>query len=485
MSDDRVPPWVDDPTPDSNEDWWVENPDEVPTFPTQSESVFGDVPDVEQPPTPAPVLKGVPSRAIIEDDHVAIREPSGKPRRGLKKHRGLKVTTSIIVAIVLVIAGGVTYAWFDLNGKLNNQDVGPILGSSRPPSFSPTTPPAVKYPGDPFAGRPVNILVMGTDSREGSNAGVSGDDPGGARSDTTFIAHVSADRTRVDVVSIPRDTWITIPDCTTEDGEIIEEAGWMRMGFNAAFAYGVESGGSIATGAACSIRAVEEMSNVRIDAYVVVDFMGFVDVVNAIGGLDVTLLCPITSRNAGGLDLPEGEVHLDGVTAVNLARARTGDGLGDGSDLQRIERQHLLFNAVVDKVFAMNYVTDFPKLYGLVGAVIGSLTTDMGSNIAEIAGFGFSLKGLNTANINFATIPIGSAGNGVNVVILKSQAEPLWEALRTDQPLPSDDADPTSDGQTPTPEESTEATAPDPGTGEVAPPTAPAGPPVVQRPSDC
>jgi len=482
MSDDRVPPWTNDP----------ENDQEL----QPSESVFGDAPDLDDPTVNQRGSKQTPSRAIHDDDSY-VDSARGKPRRGVKKHWGMKITLIVVSVIVLMISGGVAYAWFDLNGRLDNQDVDPMLGTSRPSTFTPTTEPSVKYPGDPFAGSPVNILVMGTDSREGSNAGISGDHPGGMRSDTTFIAHVSADRTRVDVVSIPRDTLITIPQCTDENGKVIAAAGWSNQGFNAAFAWGYDYGGSVATGAACSIRAVEEMSNVHIDAYVVVDFMGFVDVVDAIGGLDVTLLCPIYSREAGGISLPEGVNHIDGREAVDLARARTGKGLGDGSDLQRINRQHLLFNAVVDKVYAMNYVTNFPKVYGLVAAIIGSLTTDIGSNLADIAGFGFSLKNLNTSNVTFVTIPIGGAPDGVHVVLKKNDAEPIWESLRTDQYLPGHEpvapetTEAASESASPTPTEpmygppapttvaATEEPAPEP-TPEPEPQA-----PLVQSPSDC
>jgi len=249
----------------------------------------------------------------------------------------------------------------------------------------------------------------------------------------------------------------------------------MHMGFNAAFAYGVYSGGSVATGAACTIRAVEEMSNLRIDAYVTVDFRGFVGVVDAVGGADVTLQCRIWAPEAAGLDLPAGVVHLDGRTAVNVARARTGMGLGDGSDLQRINRQHALFNAIFDKVYAMNVVTDFPKLYSMVAEVLGSVMTDMG-NLADIAGFAYSLKNFNTNNITFSTIPIGSAGNGANVVILDYLAEPVWEALRNDQPLPGEEPE----------------VEPDPGSVESSAPVygpplppEPAAPPSIQQDSDC
>jgi len=430
--------------------------------------------------------KPVPARAIQSDEQF-VDGSATKPRHGIRKHTGLRVTLIVVIAIVLIIAGGVAYAWFDLNGRLNHQDVGSILGTDRPSTFTPTVPPSVKYPGDPFAGSPMNILVMGTDSREGANAAVSADDPGGMRSDTTFIAHVSADRTRIDVVSIPRDLFITIPKCTDQNGKVIPEAGQKNELFNAAFSYGSRAGGgSFAIGAACTIRAVEEMSDLRIDAYVVIDFMGFVDVVNAVGGLDVTLLCRINSPKAGGLDLPAGVNHIDGYTAVNLARARYGTGLGDQSDLQRINRQHMLFDALIDKVYAMNYVTDFPKLYNLVASVLGSLTTDIGDNLASIAGFGFSLRNLNTSNITFITIPIAGAGDGSHVVLRKSEAEPVWEALRTDQYLPGHEpVTPGADEGTPP----SEAAPSDPQIPEnpqtSEEPVAPITAPLVQSPSDC
>jgi len=487
MPDDRFPP-----SSNAYEAWLREGPQNIEqSDPEPDESVFGDDPAPEPLPPQKPAST-LPSRAIQSDDSF-VDGGSAKPRHGVKKRTGLKVALIVLISVVLIIGGGLTYMWFDLNGKFNHADVTPMLPSTRPSTFTPTTAPSVKYPGDPYAGKAVNILVMGTDSREGANAGVSGDDAGGPRSDTTFIAHVSADRTRVDVVSIPRDVYITIPQCTDENGKVIPEAGWMNMGFNAAFAYGYESGGSIATGAACTIRAVEEMSNVFIDAYVVVDFMGFVDVVNAVGGLDVTLLCPIYSKNAGGLDLPAGEVHIDGIEAVNLARARTGQGLGGGSDLERINRQHRLFDALLDKVYQMNYVTNFPQLYSLVGAVIGSLTTNLGTNLADIAGFAFSLKNFNTNNITFITIPVSDAENHSNVVLRKSAAEPIWESLRTDTYLPG--YEPT---ETP-PDEPSEAPADEtsqapggdagnpanPATTEEAPPPPPPVAPVIQSPSDC
>jgi LCP family protein required for cell wall assembly len=362
----------------------------------------------------------------------------GSPRRGIpvkKRHRGLKITLIAVLAVVLAMGGGLAYAWYDLNSKIHQVPVDPYLPTiSRPPTSTPTA--TVKYPGDPFAGRAMNILVMGTDSREGANAGISADDPGGARADTTFIAHVSADRTRVDIVSIPRDLLIVIPQCLGPNGKVIPEAGWGNQEFNAAYAWAYQEGDT-STGAACAIRATEALTNVRIDAYVVIDFMGFVNVVDAIGGIDVTLLCPMKAKQAG-VNLPAGVSHLDGMTAVGLARARTGSaGVGDGSDLSRIRRQHALFNAIFDKVFAMNYVTDFPKLYSLVRSVLESIQTDIG-DLAGIAGLAYSLKNFDTSQINFVTVPVHTAASNPNRVDLsKQQAKPYFDALQNDTPLPS------------------------------------------------
>jgi len=507
MSDNRLPPsfdayerWLRGETeyidqggePETDPPVGVGDPadDSIPVNPVDDDDVIGgedDAGSIADDMDLQSIAKPMPARAIQADG--VVDGSSAKPRHGVKKRTGLRITLIVVIAVVLIVAGGITYAWFDLNGRFNHQDLTPILGTDRPSTFTPTTAPSVKYPGDPYAGSPVNILVMGTDSREGGNAGISGDDPGGVRSDTTFIAHVSADRTRVDVVSIPRDMYITIPQCTDEDGTVISEAGWANMGFNAAFAYGYEDGGTVTTGAACAIRAVEEMSNVRIDAYVVVDFMGFVDVVDAVGGLDITLLCPIYSEEAGGIDLPEGQVHIDGREAVNLARARTGDGLGGGSDLERINRQHNLFDAILDKVYAMNYVTNFPQLYSLVGAVISSVTTDLGKNLGDIAGFGFSLKNFNTNNITFITVPISDAGNHRNVVLRKSEAEPIWESLRTDTYLPGyEPAEPDAGTDADNSETQTSEASVDPdnpANSEASEAPAPPAAPVIQSPSDC
>ncbi len=504
MADDRIPPWATyagsgDGISGDDSQWQSSNTWES----TPADSSWDDewAADDPEPGDDSVIALSAstssgssgpagPARAL--PDAYAPSARSAKPRRGagkVKTHGAAKVTLLIVLAVVLVVGGGLAYMWFDLSGKFDTQNIDSLLGTARPSVVENTDAPAVKYPGDPYAGRAVNILVMGTDSREGDNSYVSGDDPGGARADATFVAHVSADRQRVDIVSFPRDVLITMPDCVNESGELLETAGWGSQLFNSAFSWAIEETGSVSVAAACQIKATEELSDLLIDAFVVLDFVGFVDVVNAVGGIDVTVQCPIYSPDADELELPAGEVHLDGYTAVQVARARTGDGLGDGSDPSRIHRQQVLIKTILDKIVTLNYITDFPKLYSLVSAVLGSLTTNLGADLMEIAGFGYSLKDLSMANVFFETIPVGSAPDGNRLIYREWEGEPLWEALRTDQPMP---------GTQPVPAE-TEA-PPDPGTaGPSDPGTASSGtgqtpeeptptetaPPSIQSEYDC
>jgi len=371
----------------------------------------------------------------------------------------------VLVAVLMIIGGGVAVALGLLNSRLGKATTGDMLGSDRPTENASIS--TVRSAGDPFAGRALNILVIGSDSRAGDNNDLTGGDSiDGQRSDTTFILHVSADRTRVEVLSIPRDTLITIPACVYNDNSRVPGSGATRQKFNSAFSYGSSgSKGTLASGVACTIKTVETMSKVRIDGFVVVDFAGFAKIVDTIGGVDIYLPCKVKSPKADNLNLPKGVNHLDGATATSYARARTGVGLGDGSDLMRIQRQQALFMAVAKKVLAMNYLTNLGTLYGFVGSVADSVTTDLG-NITGIAGFGFSLRNFDLANLNFATVPVGDAGDGANVVLLPTKDKPYWQALIDDTPLPSAAETPSS-----TPSDTPYTASPSPsGTPSAGPP---------------
>jgi len=393
---------------------------------------------------PTAVLEAEPDAAI---DAPGVDEPSQKPKgkasekskpggktKSKMSAKRRRVRNGVLIGVLVLLLGigatvGVAYA--QLNAKVNRGSTGGMLNEDERPTDEASVSQK-RSPGDPYAGKAVNILVVGSDQR----GALVNDGVGGARADTTFIAHVSADRTRVDAVSIPRDLWITIPNCVYEDGSRVPGSGASNQKYNAAFAYGgMGSKGTMSSAVACAMKAAEALTGVRLNGYIVVNFSGFAKIVNTIGGIDIYLPCEVFSAKAGNLSLPKGPNHLGGKAALAYARARTGKGLGDGSDLMRIQRQQALFEAVLRKVLSMNYMTDMKTLYNFVGSVADAVVTDLGPSLADIAGFGLSLKDISGDAFTFTMVPVGGAGDGSSVVVIPSRADPIWRALRKDTPL--------------------------------------------------
>ena len=168
------------------------------------------------------------------------------------------------------------------------------------------------------------------------------DEVDGQRSDTTIVVHISADRSRVEMVSIPRDSLVDIPSCKRSDGS--ESYPQYNAMFNSAFSIGGQTG-EVSDAAACTQKTVESLTGVYVDDFVVVNMAGFVNMIDALGGVPMCIEEDIASPKAH-LDLLTAGYHvLDGTTALGYARARTGTGL-NGSDTSRIGRQQELIAAV-------------------------------------------------------------------------------------------------------------------------------------------
>ncbi len=192
--------------------------------------------------------------------------------RHATRTRQHRVLTGFVWTLAALAGFGLVFAQTyktKLEAEFVTKDITALLGPDRPAAPLPPT--------DGSSGTPVNILLMGSDDRSGEN-GVIGGKEEGKRNDTTLIMHIAADRSRIDVVSIPRDTVVKIANCERSDGT--SQRGWTGQ-FNIAFANGAEHG-SNADGAACTIRTVESLTDIRIDHFVVVDFVGFQDMVDAI-----------------------------------------------------------------------------------------------------------------------------------------------------------------------------------------------------------
>jgi LCP family protein required for cell wall assembly len=285
-------------------------------------------------------------------------------------------------------------------------------------------------PEDAASGEAINILLMGSDARDGENANIGGY-VGGMRNDTTIVMHISADRSRIDLVSIPRDAQVQIPECKLFNGKTLPpETG----DFNIAFSKGGVNGDP-AEAAACVINTVQKMSGLTIDHWAVVDFAGFEDMVDAIGGVPMCIPEKIVSEKAR-LTLEPGPQVLTGKQALALARMRTAEvGSVSGSDLQRIGRQHDIMKQVSKVVLSKNLLTDAGELTQFLKAVSTALTMDTEfADTKYLLGLGFSLRNIDQDNIKFHTIPWEYTEDFLNVTILDS-ADIMWAQMRKDKPL--------------------------------------------------
>ncbi|MFE9030187.1 LCP family protein [Streptomyces iakyrus] len=274
-----------------------------------------------------------------------------------------------------------------------------------------------------------NILLIGSDSREGSGNARYGRDSGTERSDTTILLHLSAGRDNATAVSIPRDLMVNLPGCRRPNGS--RSAPRFAM-FNQAFQLG---------GSACTIRTVEKLTDIRVDHHVVVDFHGFKEMVDAVDGVEVCLRQPIDDR-AAKLRLPAGRVTLDGEQALGYVRARKT--LGDGSDTERMERQQRFLGALVNKVRSNDVLLNPAKLYPVLDAATSSLTTD--PELANLRGLYALVRGLRDIpmeQVQFLTVPRESYAYDANRdQLVEPAAKRLFERLRTDKPVVVEDNGP-------------------------------------------
>ncbi|MEZ0065969.1 LCP family protein required for cell wall assembly [Streptacidiphilus sp. MAP12-20] len=320
-----------------------------------------------------------------------------------RRRRVLRVVALCAGAAVLIGGAGASWAYWKLNANIRTVDVSAEL--SKPSAY---------------AKGAMNILVLGSDSRSGANGKLAGGATDGtARSDTAMVVHVNEAHTAATVVSIPRDTLVDRPAC----GSTGAARGVM---FNSAFEVG---------GASCAIKTVESMTGLDMNHYVEIDFSGFAKLIDALGGADVTTTVDINDTQSG-LHLKAGTHHLGGDQA--LAFVRTRHGVGDGSDLGRIELQQEMVKSILKQVENLNLFGDPTKLYSIADAATGAITTDSSlGSVNSLLSFAQGLKGIKSTDITAVTMPNAAAPSDPNrLVALEPQATELWAALKADKPVP-------------------------------------------------
>lgn len=354
-----------------------------------------------------------------------------------REHPVLRWVSALLVGAALFVP---IYNYFIIAGAaagIEAHDVVLLLGPDRP---APPPPPT-----DEAQGQWVNILVMGSDTRVGANANIGGDNGGDTsmRNDTTMILHVSADRSRVEIVSIPRDSRVRIPDCELSDGTQVP--GWTGK-FNIAFSNGGREG-EVGDAAACTIRAVEALTGIRIDEYVVVDFYGVQSIIDILGGVPMCIPFDIVSPKAQ-LTLEAGPQILNGAEAIGWARARTLEFPdkatrrafeaiygGNGDDRSRIARQQQLIGSVFEVAIAQNLMMHPAQLTSVLQAAAGSMTVSPNfKEVDYLVGLAWSIRHIDKANIVFVTVPTKMNANGSDVDWLPASAT-LFQNIVDDVPI--------------------------------------------------
>jgi LCP family protein required for cell wall assembly len=345
-------------------------------------------------------------------------EEPRRPDRRTHRRRVLKRIGIGALVVVLLLSTALVVVYKKLEGNIHQiSDVG--LGKDRPDK------PKVSGPKEPL-----NVLIMGSDDRKGTNIG--GETPG--LSDTTILLHLSADRKRAYGVSIPRDAMVERPTCLSKNGKK-ELPGGIRQ-FNAAFAVG---------GPTCTVRTVEHLTNISIDHFVVVNFAGFKGMVNAVHGVTVCVPTEVNDT-VGHIHLPEGTYKVNGNQALDYVRVRHDLGAPTG-DIGRMKRQQAFISAMISKVYSAGTLANPVRLYKFLDAATSSLSTDAGfAHLKDLASLGRSLKGIGLDKIKFITVPNQPYPPDTNRLEFAPDAANLWRKIRYDKPLGRLGADALSPG---------------------------------------
>ncbi|MGD9958132.1 MAG: LCP family protein [Nocardioides sp.] len=324
----------------------------------------------------------------------------------MKRHSALRVLLASTVTITLVIGLGAVFFYRHLNENLTVIDISDKVGV-RPDRVAP--------------GKPINVLIMGSDSRAGDQ-GTKQLENGGARSDTTILMHLSSDRKFAYGVSLPRDAVVDRPMCKTDDGEVPAESAAM---FNTAFYYG---------GVACTVKTVESLTGVRIDHWVVVNFNGFKDMVDAIGGVNVCVPHAIDDDQYK-MHLKAGNQKIKGQAALDYVRVRHG--FGDGSDIGRMKRQQSFIASMAAQVVSAGTLTRLDRMVKFLDAATKSLALDNEvGNVVKLAKLGQEFQSIGLDQIQFITVPFEWYEPDPNRIVWKPKAsEKLWAKIRNDEPL--------------------------------------------------
>ncbi|MFC9298639.1 LCP family protein [Streptomyces sp. NPDC057011] len=389
----------------------------------------------------------------------ARRAAGGRPtRRG--RRRVLRWVSSVLSLLILGTAGAGYLYYRHLNGSIKTDPLNlgeTRLGGSKPNAFGQT---------------PLNILLIGSDARndEANQAlgGASDTFDGPPLADVQMLLHVSADRSNMSVVSMPRDTLLMMPKCTEPSGKVHPASKGL-----------VQTNESLQRGGpGCTVAAWTELTKIPIDHFMMIDFKGVVSMADAIGGVPVCVEQNVHSRTrdgkGSGLKLEKGTTKIQGEQALQWLRTRYG--FEDGTDIGRTHAQHQYMSSLAREFRKNAKLTNPVKMNSLAQAAIEAMVVDPGLNkIDKLYDLSMELKKVPPGRITMTTMPwVYSTREEGRVEPEAGAAEAVFRMVREDIPLDGKGSGAPTDGASPSPGVSATPTAPP---SPAAPTTAPASAP--------
>jgi LCP family protein required for cell wall assembly len=276
--------------------------------------------------------------------------------------------------------------------------------------------PAVDSIGGAF-----NVLLVGTDTRQGQGPGFGGlqQSSGSGLNDVTMLLHVTDDHEHATVVSFPRDMFVPIPSCPRPGGGFY--SAMSRQKINTTLRYG---------GLSCTVLTVQQLTGMTIPYAAEITFDGVIAMSDAVGGVQVCTTGTISDRHTG-LHLMPGEHTLVGKQALEFLRTRHG--VGDGSDLGRISNQQVFLSALLRQIMRAGTLTNLPKVYGLAKAAATNMRLTDSLNVSTLASMALALKNIDLSKVAFIQYPNAIVPGGVDP--LPQTAATLFTALRDGKSL--------------------------------------------------
>jgi LCP family protein required for cell wall assembly len=330
-------------------------------------------------------------------------DPARRARRRRRTRRVLYGALVLLCTGVLLVAGTGYWAYEHYTGRVE-----------RIPNVFPTNVPQAALP-PPSKDGSETFLLVGLDARSdlpttGSQAKAPEWKPGAQRSDTMMLVHIPANHKNAYVVSLPRDSWVSVP-------------GHGKAKLNAAFSWG---------GPPLLIDTVQRMARVKIDHLMVIDWSGFKKLTDAIGGVDITVDKTVSRRNGPGGVWTAGTHHMNGDEALDYVRERYGLPRGD---LDRTHRQQNFLRAVLGKMLSGGTFTNPLKLKRTLDQVTSVVSVDDKLSDSDLRDLVWDMRGVRSKDMVFMNAPVAGFDTiqKQSVVLLDDNGtSALWEAMRND-----------------------------------------------------